>query len=138
MQMNNFKSYSFSRLLADSEIEFFLIVGLVEPDNFNEYWDGTGHQGVGYLVMFKNHKLTTIENLIYLLPNSKSTHADIKRYTYHFAERMISADMYNYDVQFKIKKTSILGNSIGPPYIDFIRSIVGNDVPAALLKDIAI
>lgn len=135
--MNNFKSYSFSRLINHLEIEFYFILGLPEPDNFSEYYDLTGHQVVGYLVMYKKHKKKETKNLIYLLPNTtKNENLEIKRHTHHFIQRMTTADMYDYDVEFKIQQTKIKGKSVGPPYIDFVKTIVGNDIPIEILREI--
>ncbi|WP_413363104.1 hypothetical protein [Lysinibacillus sp. 3P01SB] len=136
--MNNFKAYSFSRLIAHSEMEFFFILGLINPDDFDENWNGTGHTVVGYLVMYKNHKLGKIENIVYFLSDYKNAFSDIKRYTHHFADLMTSAELLSYDIKFIFKETGVRGDSVGSPYIDFVKSIVGSDISNIVLNDIKV
>lgn len=136
--MENFKVYSFSRLIAKNELEFFFILGLPNPENYSENWDGTGHTVVGYLAMYKKHDLKEIKNIIYLLSDYKSNFGDIERYTHQFAKYMISAEVHTYDIQFKVKQTKVKGSSVGPPYIDFVKIIVGNDIPESILNDIKV
>lgn len=86
--------------------------------------------------MYKNHKQKTVENLIYFLPYSKDEQLNIKRYTYQFIESMITTDMYDYDIHYKIKMTKIKGELVEPPYVDFVKNLVGKDIPEVILMDI--
>lgn len=136
--MENFKAYSFSRLIAHTEMEFYFILGLVNPDDFDEHWNGTGHKVLGYLAMYKNHKFEKIENTIYLLSDYKIYSSNIGRYTHQFTNQMVSAELSTYDINFSIKETKVHGNLVGPPYIDFVKDIVGNDIPYPVLNDITV
>jgi len=136
--MNKFQSYSFSRLISRSEVEFFFILGETNPDDFDENWDGTGHKVLGYLVIYKNYELKKIENIIYLISDYKSDFPNITRYTHRFANLMISAEVLSYDIKFKIKKTIVKGDLVEAPYKDFVKCIVGNDIPHTVLNDISV
>ncbi|KGR74008.1 hypothetical protein [Ureibacillus sinduriensis] len=136
--MDKINAYSFSRLIAHSEMEFFFIQGLVNPDDFDEYWDGTGHMVLGYLAIYKNHKLKKIEITKYLLSDYKIDFPNIRRYTHRFANQMVSAELISYDIKFRIKETKVSGNLVGPPYIDFVKEVIGDDIPSTVLDNITI
>ena len=136
--MDKFKGYSFSRLILHSKMEFFFIIGEINPDNFDEHWNGTGHTVLGYLVIYKDHELKNIKNIIYLIPDYKSDYSNIKRYTHRFVDLMNSAELFSYDNKFNFKQTIIKGNLVVPPYIDFVKEIVGKDIPHEILNDITV
>lgn len=136
--MDKIRAFSFPRLIAHPEMEFFFIQGQVNPDDFDEYWDGTGHMALGYLTMYKDHKLKKIENTIYLLSDYKRDFSDIRRYAHRFANQMVSAELLSYDIKFKFKETRVNGDIVVSPYIDFVKDVVGNDIPSSVLNDITV
>jgi hypothetical protein len=136
--MERFKSYSFSRLINHNELEFFWVTGLTQPDQFDEFWDGRGHESVGYLVMHKNHKERKLRNLIYLIKGKAKDKDHIKRYIHRFAVSMTSLELESYDIEFILHETSVYQSAIlDSELISYIRKIVGDDIPETLLNEIS-
>lgn len=136
--MNNFDFYSYSRLCITQNIEFFFIVGVKNSDNFDEYWDGTTREIIGYLVIYTMHEQEKQNNLIYIVKNDNLNSDNIIRYTKKFASEMpLSPKIFHYDKEnYKISMTTINPKGIVSPYIDFIQEVVGDDIPESILNQI--
>ena len=134
-----FKSYSFSRLINHNELEFYWISGLTHPDNFDEHWDGRGHESVGYLVMYKNHEERKLKNFIYLIKDKAKDKEHAKRYIHRFAISMVSVNLGSYDIEFILNETTIYQPVVkDSEFIGYIERITKNDIPITLLNKIKI
>lgn len=137
--MVSFQSFSFSRLINHHELEFFWVTGLTQPDKFDEFWDGRGHESVGYLVMHKNHNERKLRNLIYLIKGKAKDKDHIKRYIHSFADSMTSLELESYDIEFILHETSVYQSAIlDSELISYIRKLVGDDIPETLLDEISV
>lgn len=52
MKMSKFEAYSFTRLIRTQNFEFYFILGVNDPQDFDEYWDGRLIEVLGYLVTY--------------------------------------------------------------------------------------
>lgn len=50
MRMNEYETYSFTRIIRTQSLEFYFILGVNEVQNFEEHWDGRLIEVLGYLV----------------------------------------------------------------------------------------
>lgn len=132
--MAEFESYSFSRLYRDENVEFFFIIGMNDSADFDDYWDGRLKEVLGYVMIFTNKNDRKQENFIYLIEKSSRRFEDIIRYTKRFVDQMSLSPNLSDRENFKISKTNINGHFVEFPYIPFIQSIVGNDIPQQILE----
>lgn len=131
--MAEFEGYSFSRLYRDENIEFFFIIGVNDSDDFDDYWDGRIKEVVGDALIFTDKNERKQKNFIYLIEKPFRKFEDIIRYTKRFVDQMsLSPNLYDRE-NFRILKTNINGHSVGFPYIPFIQTIIGNDIPQYIL-----
>lgn len=131
--MNEFESFSFSRLYSGNNLEFFFIIGVNDSDNFTYDWDGTTKEVVGYITLYINQEKEQ-ESFIYLINKSERKFEDIIRY----AQKFISNMSPNLDISdlenCKICKTDIAVKSVAPPFSNFIKNIVRKDIPNSILE----
>ncbi|MBU5250943.1 hypothetical protein KQI46_03195 [Lysinibacillus capsici] len=132
--MLNFENYSYSRLYLDQSLEFFFILGVNDSDNFDEYWDGRTIEVVGYVSIYTNTNGEQ-ENYIYLINQTSRDYESIIKHTKQFINQMSLATNPLDKENFKISKTNILGKLVEPPYTNFIKSVIKNDIPNIILKD---
>ncbi|WP_449536396.1 hypothetical protein [Ferdinandcohnia sp. Marseille-Q9671] len=130
-------SYSFSRLINHNELEFFWNTSLTNTDNFDEYWDGRGRESVGYLVMHKDHEQRKLRNLLYFIKDKAKDKKHLKRYSYDFANSMISVELESYEIEYVYNETNVYQTVVtDPELISFIKRIVINDIPNTLFNRI--
>ncbi len=106
-KMNNFETYSFTRLVRTQHLEFFFILGKNDIRNFNESWDDRSTEVLGYLVMYSDIRNNKQMNYIYLIEDENKDFKDITLHTKMFVSEMStylsSFDMGD-DENFIIKK----------------------------------
>jgi len=139
-KMNNFETYSFTRLVRTQSLEFFFILGKNNIRNFNEYWDGRSTEVLGYLVMYSDIQKDKQMNYIYLIEDENKDFQDIILHTKMFVNEMytylLSFDMGD-DENFIIKKTNVYQKGLLQKDIDdFIKKIINEDIPEIALFDI--
>lgn len=127
--MDEFESYSFSRLYRDENIEFFFIIGVNDPDDFDEYWDGRLTEVVGYAVIHNGFHATEQKNFIYLIDEEKREYDKAIKYTKQFIQQMSLSEELPDRENFKILKTDIKQRVLSYPYTDFIKMVVENEIP---------
>lgn len=130
--MKEFDSYSFSRLYLNENIEFFFILGVKDEDNFIDVWDGRIIEVIGYAMIFTNKSESKQENFIYLIEKNGRKFEDVIRYTKQFINQMSFNPIDGDD--FEVSRTNVKGDVVDFPYIDFIKSIVRNDIPQEILQ----
>ncbi|MGD6942234.1 hypothetical protein ACQCT6_09355 [Cytobacillus gottheilii] len=134
--MPKYESYSFSRLLLNRNLEFFFILGVNNPDNFDEYWDGRITEVLGYAVIFNDFTAKDQKNFIYLLDKDNGLFDDIIKYTKKFIQQMTVSDKLSDWENFRIINTDIDGKRVLKPYEDFIKSVIKNEIPEVILDEI--
>ncbi|WHT49713.1 hypothetical protein QNH10_09590 [Sporosarcina thermotolerans] len=55
--MREYESFFFNRTFRNENIEFFLIGGVNNQENFTDYWDGRETKLLGYLTIFTDMSL---------------------------------------------------------------------------------
>jgi len=133
--MNEFEEYSYSRLFVDRNLEFFVIMGVNNADDFTYYWDQRLTEVVGYAVVYTNHKQKKQENIIYLVDKDIRDFEKIIKYTKLFVSQMYLSIEYSNEENFEIHKTNINGKFIKTPYIDFVKKIIVEDIPSEILAE---
>lgn len=138
--MNDFETYSFTRLVRTQNFEFYFILGQNDVRNFNECWDGRLTEVLGYLVMYSDIQNDKQMNYIYLIEDENKDFQDITLHTRIFVNEMYtylwSFDMGD-DENFIIKKTNVYQKGLLEENIgDFIKKIVTEDISEIALNEI--
>ncbi|WP_432360667.1 hypothetical protein [Sporosarcina sp. UB5] len=135
--MREYESFFFNRIFRNENIEFFLIGGVNNQENFTELWDGRETKLLGYLTIFTDVELVQeLEqlNLIHLLEGVSLDNERIIKHTRKFIENMTISKKHLDIENVKIYNTQINANGTSPPYNDFIKSVIQNDVPYNLIE----
>ena len=140
-KMNNFETYSFTRLVRTQNLEFFFILGKNNIRNFNEYWDGRSTEVLGYLVMYSDIQKEKQVNYIYLIEDENKDFQDIILHTKMFVNEMNTYSSTFFDMgddeNFIIKITNVYQKGLPKEEIgDFIKKIVNEDIPEIGLNEI--
>ncbi|MDI2586194.1 hypothetical protein OR571_03395 [Psychrobacillus sp. NEAU-3TGS] len=132
--MKSFESYSFTRLLYNESLEFFFILGVNDSDDFSIYVDQRLIEVLGYLVIYKNLELDRNVNLIYLVENDTRDDQKTIRYAQQFAMDMTNQAVFGQE-DFIVRKTNINPRIVSQPYIDFVKKIIGDDIPQSYIGE---
>lgn len=130
--MSEFESYSFSRLYLDENIEFFLVIGVNDADDFSNEWDGRLLEVIGYAVIFTDKIKGGQRNFLYLIDKRDREFDDAIKYTRKFIDQMSLSEILNDRENLKIIKTDIRADFLEPPYAEFVRKVIGNDIDVKL------
>ena len=131
--MLGYEHYSFNRLFLNRNVEFFFILELNDPDNFDEYWDGRIPEVIGYAVIYRDIETNDQKNYIYLIDNANRKYDNAIKYTKKFIQQMSLSEELSDRENFKIIKTEITGKLVLKPYKDFIKMVVKNEIPDFVL-----
>lgn len=139
-KMNDFETYIFTRLVSTQHVEFFFILGVNEARNFTEDWDGRLTEVLGYLVLYSDQNEDKQTNFIYLIEDEHKNFQEIILHTKMFTVEMHTPfeflDMAD-DENFIIQKTNVYQKGLLKEEIgDFIKKIVGKDIPEVDLHDL--
>lgn len=130
--MREFESFFFNRIFRNENIEFFLIGGVNNQENFTEYWDGRDTKLLGYLTIFTGVELDQeLEqlNLIHLIEGVSLDNERIIKHTRKFIEHMTISNKLLDIENVEVYNTQINANGTSDPYNDFIKSVIQNEVP---------
>jgi len=126
---DNFETYSFTRFIRSTGLEFFFILGINNATNFDEYWDGRSIEVLGYLVVYTDRHKNELVNYIYLIEDEGKDYQDITKHTKMFASE-IGTYAGLIDMNFIIRKTDIYQKGIGwNEKVDFVKRVVNQDIP---------
>lgn len=92
--MKNFESYSFTRLIRNTNFEFFFILGINNSADFSIYVDQRAREVLGYLILYKDLELDKNVNLIYLVGNGTNDDQNTIRYAQQFAMDMTTQAVF--------------------------------------------
>lgn len=132
--MKNFERYSFTRLIRNTNFEFFFILGINNSADFSIYVDQRAREVLGYLILYKDLELDKNVNLIYLVGNGTNDDQNTIRYAQQFAMDMTTQAVF-YEEDFIVRKTNINPRVVSRPYIDFVKEIIGNDIPHSIIGE---
>lgn len=132
--MSEFQSYSFSRLFLNRNIEFFFLQGVNNQDDFTEFYDLRVLEVVGYILIYNNHEEQ--KNFIYLIDKEDRDFDSIIKYTKQFINQMTLSDKLSDRENFEILTTDVNGRVVSPPYKNFIKNIVKNEIPESVLDEL--
>ncbi|MGA3677287.1 hypothetical protein [Lysinibacillus agricola] len=133
--MSEFETYTFSRLYLNKNLEFFFVIGVNDSDNFIDVWDGRILEVVGYTMIYINDEEEE-KNYIYLIDKAGRDFEKIIKYSKQFISQMSLSPKFSDRENFVIKNTTIPGKCVEPPYSNFIKQIVGNDIPQSVLNEL--
>ncbi|MBD7983757.1 hypothetical protein H9649_04125 [Sporosarcina sp. Sa2YVA2] len=134
--MSEFEYITFSRLYFDESIEFFFIQGVDNYENFTLWWDGRSYKVVGYLVSYVDVIENEQKNIIYLIEKEGRTFDWIIKHTRKFIENMSTSGRLTEWEDAEIIMTDIIGDSVLPPFTDFVKEVIQHEVPQAILDKI--
>ena len=135
MKMSKFETYSFTRLIRTQSLEFYFILGVNEPQNFDEYWDGRLIEVLGYLVTYIKKGQQKI--FVYLIEDETKNFQEIIKHV-----KMFASEIYMYTglldmTNFIIQATNVYQKGLGEhEKINFIKKIVNEDIPEYILAEI--
>ncbi|MDW0117552.1 hypothetical protein QTL97_11440 [Sporosarcina thermotolerans] len=130
--MREYESFFFNRTFRNENIEFFLIGGVNNQENFTDYWDGRETKLLGYLTIFTDVELDKeLEqlNLIHLIEGVSQDNERIIKHTKKIISHMTISNKYLDIENVKVYNTQVHANGTSAPYNDLIKSIIQNDVP---------
>ena len=135
-KMDNYESYSFTRLKRTPNLEVFWIRGVNDGNNFDEHWDGRLIEVLGYLVIYSDMQRNELLNYIYLIEDENKNYLDIINKTKMFASEICTYtelfDMKN----FIIQKTNVYKRGLAyDEIVNFIKRIVNQDIPEYILDE---
>lgn len=133
--INGFEKYSFTRLCVTEKVEFFFIAGVNDADNFEWYWSGTLREVLGYIVIYTDHEQQKQESHIYLIEHDHRNFEHITKYAKQFVYHMLYLPYYDWE-NYIIHKTTVKQKGVVPPYVDFVRKIVEDDIPKSVIDEI--
>ncbi|MFJ6268329.1 hypothetical protein [Lysinibacillus xylanilyticus] len=135
MKMSKFEAYSFTRLIRTQNFEFYFILGVNDPQDFDEYWDGRLIEVLGYLVTYIKNGQHNI--FIYLIEDETKNFQEIIKHVKKFASEIYTYTGLLDTTNFIIQSTNVYQKSLGNhEIVDFIKKIVNEDIPEFILAEI--
>lgn len=132
--MSEFQSYSFSRLFLNQNIEFFFLQGVNNQDDFTEFYDLRVLEVIGYILIYNSHEEQ--KNFIYLIDKKDRNFDSIIKYAKQLINQMTLSDKLSARENFEVLTTDVTGKVVSPPYKDFIKSVVKNEIPESVLDEL--